>query len=169
MDYEILVRERYRIADLCEQIEPSGQIGLLIGQPVLKRDAVDIFHDDIGRATFRFPAVIKPGNMGMVKLRQYLSFALETRNQTVGKQSLLDQLDRHHMLEIVGVPFAQIDRPHAAAAQQTKDPVRTDAVRPAFILVINHPRAASHQIRCRTLLSVQQGQRPGNDFAARLV
>ncbi len=134
MNDQILVRYRYRRANVGKNPPSFGRGCLMLLDPLEHRQAIDIFHDDIGRSVFGCAAVVKLGDIRMLEAGERLPFAFEAFDERFGQQAGFDDLDGGDMDEIAGLAFSAIHGPHAAAPDTRYDPVRADAFRGLFFI-----------------------------------
>ena len=112
----LVVRVLDGVAHLQEEAE-----SLLDGQPVLvgelgQRPAVDMVHHEVRAARRRGARVEHLGHMRMVHEREQLDLLTEPLQHGLGIEPLLDDLDRHLLLEVAGA----LGEPHGAEAARAE-------------------------------------------------
>lgn len=96
---------------------------------LIERKALDVFHDEIGQATFGRAAVEQTRDMRMIEARQNLPFLAKTLQDGIGIHPALDELERDLLLELGVGPFGQEDRAHPPAPDFADEPIIADAQR----------------------------------------
>ena len=127
MDNQVLMRVRDRSADLAEQVEPVSNRQLMSAAIFVDWLTIDVLHDEIWGAFTGCPTVEQARDVGVLEAGENLPFVAETLEHRLGLHAALDQLDRDAHLELRIGALAEIDRPHAAAAQFANEPIAADA------------------------------------------
>ena len=92
------------------------------------RLAVDVLHDEVGRAVRRAPAVEQPRDVRVLQRRQDLPLHAQPALHLAREHAAADQLDRDLLLVLLVGALGEIHIAHAAGAELAHDPVRTQAL-----------------------------------------
>jgi hypothetical protein len=125
-DHPILMSVPDRRADGAEQPQtiPGGQfLGVAVQ---IDRPAIDIVHDEVGRALLGRATIQELGDVGVVQVGQDLPLGAKAAENGLRIHAALDQLDRHLLLVLIIGAHRQIDGSHAAAADLACHLVRAD-------------------------------------------
>jgi hypothetical protein len=128
VQHAALVRVLDRRADLHEQLQavPRGQ-PLAVAE-VGEGQAGDVLHGEVGIAVVGGARVVDPRDPRMIHQRQHLALMLETESVAAGRAPRTDDLEGHPAVERLAL-LAQVDRAHAALAEQAQDGVMPDPLR----------------------------------------
>ena len=125
MDDQLLMRGLHRLGGGGEEGDARGQ--RRFGRGEVDRAAVDIFHDQIGRAVVGDPAVDEPGDAGVLQLGEDLALAHEAGGGQ-RRQMGVQQLNRHPLFVEAVVADRAPDLAHAALADLLEQAERPDPV-----------------------------------------
>ena len=145
-------------AGVTEEPEPVVDAEALLVGPDGDRLAVDIFHDDIGRAVVQLAAVEQAGDVGVGEVGEDLPLAAEARDKGIGEHAGADDLDGDLVGEVAGIACPLEDGAHAALSDQAGDAVGADAFRGGRLGCVG-PCAARFQGHVARAVSVEQLQR----------
>ncbi len=127
MDDEVGVGVLYCGAHLAEDFEAASDGDPFFVAVFIERLAVDVLHDEVGLALWRFGDLIQPCDVGMVECGEQLAFELETAKDVVCVESLADELDGDYALGAVfAVVGCFVDGPHPAASDAAQHAVGAD-------------------------------------------
>ena len=146
MHDEILMRVMHRGAHHLEQLQARGHLQMVGVAVDVDGDAVDVFHDDVGRAVGQRAAVQQVRDVRMIELRENLAFDLEAGLNATPQRAAMHHFDGHFLLEVGGRSLREVHVAHAADTQGVQNPVRSDAVSyhgrehaPRIGGIANHP------------------------------
>ena len=119
------MRVLHRVAQLQEQRDPLAHAAAMAFAPCAQAFARHVFHRQPRRAVRQFAAVEDAADVRMPQLRQDPAFLRKTLTAAVVDREARHDLDRDPLLEIAAA-FGQIHHAHAAPADLTHQPERTD-------------------------------------------
>ena len=124
MDHAVQMRLAQRRCDLAQNVDgaPGGYRSRVRDQ-LGEREAVEVFHHVVGLSFARAPEVVHLHRVRVEELTRELHLPFETMDELVGRDLLLQDLDRGRTLE-ERVP-GEIDRRHSALADLTLERVGT--------------------------------------------
>ena len=128
VDDEVLVGVLNRGADHAE--EPEA-LPYLQPAPIAEhrdRLALDVLHDEVGKAVLGVAAVQQARDVGVVEAGEDLPFLTKSAENEVGVDAALDDLDRHALLVLLVGANGEVDVPHPTAPEQAVHPVRSNAL-----------------------------------------
>ena len=123
MDHHVLVGVMNRGADLAEELQAlrSGQV--VLAAVVVRRDALNVLHDEVGRAVGACAAVEQPGDVGVLQVCQDLALGAKVSEQVSRAKSRIYNFDRRAFFEFLIDTHCPVDRSHASFANQLDEPV----------------------------------------------
>ncbi len=99
---------------------------------ISQRDAVDVFHHEVGQAIVGRAAVEQSRDVRVLQAREDFALRAETAQDFIGIGPALEQFDRNRLAKFRVRARGQPDRAHPAAAELAKQAVGADA--PPFVL-----------------------------------
>ena len=127
MHDQALMGKLHGITNLAEKAQARFQIQLLSGAVTLDRNALDVFHHQIGLPTRRRATIKQAGDVRMLQPGQDLPLAREVQEGfRIGHAA--DQFDRHALVEVSVAAFGQEHRAHATAADLLEQAPGAEAV-----------------------------------------
>ena len=127
VDDALLVRVLHRLANLDEQVEPLRGGELVLLAVVGDLDSAHQLHDEIRTPRFRRPGIENLRDVRMIHHRQRLTLGLEARDDGVGFQAQLDDLQRHPAFDRLRL-LSHVNDTAAALADFLEQLVATNAV-----------------------------------------
>jgi hypothetical protein len=127
VDDQVAVCERRRSTNVEKELRALGFRSLLRRRPMQQWQALNQFHDKVGRAVRRLPAVKEMGDVRVAQPRQRLPLAFKARDDFGREKSRFDHLDRDRAREIAGVTLSLINGAHTALAKPLQNSVGSDA------------------------------------------
>src|SRR5437867_3005289 len=110
-----------------EQDHSRSDVQFLLLRMMSDRIPIHVFHDDVGQTIRSGAAIEQARNIGMLKMRESLTFAAETGENELGVHARTNQFDSNIRFVLIVVTFRQEDRSHAAAAELANQAIRTDS------------------------------------------
>ena len=110
MNDKMPVRVGNRGADFAKQFQPFDNGERVRVAVLVDRKSFDVFHDEIGKAVPRRPAVEQPRNVRVIEAGQNLPLVAEMAQDRIGVHAAFDQLDRNLLL-VFGVGALGQDKP----------------------------------------------------------
>lgn len=116
-------------ADFAEEVEATGEGEVVVRAVFTEGGAVDVLHDDVGRAVGGCAAIEEAGDVGVVERGEDLAFGAEAgehfRHEEEGGA---DDFDGDGFFELFVVAFGEEDGAHAASAEEALDGVGAETV-----------------------------------------
>jgi hypothetical protein len=100
---------------------------LRVGAVAVQRLALDVLHHEVGVAVRRHAAIQQARDIGMGEGGQQLPLVTKAAHEFLAGQVRGHHFQCDGLIELSVVPPCQIDRAHAAAAQQPLRPIGTEA------------------------------------------
>ena len=126
MDHEVPMQVADRLHHPEEESETTAEIELLGLGPGGDRKPVDPLKDEVGPPLAGQAPVEKAGDPRVVETGEQLAFGQEPRPQRRLLQVEVEELDRHAVLELTVGALGQVDRSHAAPAEEPDRPIGPD-------------------------------------------
>lgn len=126
MNHEMLMGEGDRRAHLPKQLEPLRDVQSPVVAVAVDRDALDELHHEIRRTVVRRAAVVESRDVRVIEAGEDPALGLESAQDPLGVQPLMDQLDGHLLLELPIDALAEADDAHPAATDLLEDSPRAD-------------------------------------------
>jgi len=166
MHDQVLVGVLHRLADAQEQAQARGNVERLVERIGGDRHALDVFHDQVGRAIRGDAAVDQARDVRMFEAREDLAFLAEAMQQA--RCRISDLLDRHALLEFAVAALGEPHLAHAADTQAAQHAIGSEPARLRGVVVrgsgCDQRGRALHEVR-RALVGTQQAL----DFGAQRV
>ncbi len=124
VDDEVRVRERDRVADLAEQLEPPLERRLVRITERAHVLALDVLHRHVRPAVGRDAAVGEPRDAGMLEARKDLALGLEASGRYARERAR--ELQRDSLPEPALDALREVDVAHPARAEPAHETVRSD-------------------------------------------
>src|ERR1035441_5647898 len=99
MHREVAVGVLDRVANLQEEVKPTFRGERLSMAICRDGHAIDIFHNEVGIAVGGFAGIENSSDVGMVQLRQDLTFLLEPAQEQPADAIAPQNLDRYFLFE----------------------------------------------------------------------
>src|SRR5690606_17165319 len=93
----------------------------------IDRHAVDVLHDEIGRAFRRGTAVQETRDVGMIEVGEDLAFAEQPLFRLGIDEPVANELDGDLLAEALVRPFRQVNDAHPAAPEDADDAIGPDS------------------------------------------
>ena len=139
MHNEVLMGVMHCGTDGLKKLEAGYDIQSVRVAEGVDGDAVDVFHDDVGRAVRQGAAVHEMRDVRMIELGQDLALNFDPRMDSAGERAAVNHLDGDFLVELRIRAFGEVNLAHAAHPQGAQHPIGSDAV--AF-------HASKHAPRC---------------------
>ena len=127
VDDALLVRVLHRLANLDEQVEPLPGGELVPLAVVGDLDPAHQFHHEVGPSRVGRPGIENLRDVRMIHHRQRLTLGLEARDDRVGFQAQLNDLQRHPAFDRLRL-LSHVNDTAAALADFLEQLVATNAV-----------------------------------------
>ncbi len=145
MDDEVAMRVRQRAGHPQHQAQPAFHIGQVVAAEIGDRDAFDVFHREERRAVVGFATIDQLRDVRVSQAGKDFLFLAESVAQAGVRGQ--HQLDRDLLFEAAIDAMREIDRAHAARAQQFVEHEGADATADLFAVPVAHTTVVGHR-RC---------------------